>query len=71
VVVSVIRCRKACGTGPVWENNSVGSLKKRLESKIAPVYNHAGANLDGWLTVHRSITLVDPQLDALNSCLFT
>jgi hypothetical protein len=26
---------------------------------------------DDWLTVHRSITLVDLQLDAQNSCLFT
>jgi hypothetical protein len=26
--------------------------------------------LDGWLTVHRSITLVDFQLDAQNSYLF-
>jgi len=29
------------------------------------------ANLDDWLTVHRSITLVDLQLDAQNSYLFT
>ena len=29
-----------------------------------------GAFLDGWLTVHRSITLVDFQLDAQNSYLF-
>jgi hypothetical protein len=29
------------------------------------------ANLDHWLTVHRSITLVDFQLDAQNSYLFT
>jgi hypothetical protein len=28
-------------------------------------------NLDDWLTVHRSITLVDLQLDAQNSYLFT
>ena len=28
-------------------------------------------NLDDWLTVHRSITLVDFQLDAQNSYLFT
>jgi len=28
------------------------------------------ALLDGWLTVHRSITLVDLQLDAQNSYLF-
>jgi hypothetical protein len=28
-------------------------------------------DLDDWLTVHRSITLVDLQLDAKNSCLFT
>jgi hypothetical protein len=27
--------------------------------------------LDEWLTVHRSITFVDLQLDAQNSCLFT
>jgi hypothetical protein len=27
--------------------------------------------LDEWLTVHHSITLVDLQLDAQNSCLFT
>jgi hypothetical protein len=27
--------------------------------------------LDDWLTVQRSITFVDPQLDAQNSCLFT
>jgi hypothetical protein len=29
------------------------------------------SNLDDWLTVHRSITLVDLQLDAQNSYLFT
>jgi hypothetical protein len=29
------------------------------------------ANLDNWLTVHRSITLSHFQLDGLNSCLFT
>jgi hypothetical protein len=29
------------------------------------------ANLDDWLTVHHSITLVDLQLDAQNSYLFT
>ena len=28
-------------------------------------------NFDDWLTVYRSITLVDLQLDAQNSCLFT
>ena len=28
-------------------------------------------HLDDWLTVHPSITLVDLQLDAQNSCLFT
>ena len=28
-------------------------------------------DLDDWLTVHRSITLVDLQLDAQNSYLFT
>ena len=27
-------------------------------------------SLDGWLTVHHSISLVDFQLDAQNSCLF-
>jgi len=27
-------------------------------------------NFDGWLTVHRSITLIDFQLDAQNSYLF-
>jgi hypothetical protein len=36
--------------------------------KMGP--KHVGANLDGWLTVHRSITLVDFQLDAQNSYLF-
>ena len=34
-------------------------------SKTRPVH------LDDWLTVHRSITLVDLKLDALNSYLFT
>jgi hypothetical protein len=35
------------------------------------VHQHRGF-LDDWLTVlHRSITLVDPQLDAKNSYLFT
>jgi hypothetical protein len=29
------------------------------------------ANLDDWLTVHHSITLVDLQLDAQNFYLFT
>jgi hypothetical protein len=29
-----------------------------------------GANLDDWLTVHRSITLVDFQLETQNSYLF-
>jgi len=28
-------------------------------------------SLDDWLTVHHSITSVDLQLDAQNSCLFT
>jgi hypothetical protein len=32
---------------------------------------HVFMNLDDWLTVHRSITLVDLQLDAKNSYLFT
>jgi hypothetical protein len=31
----------------------------------------AAVNLDDWLTVHRSITLIDLQLDAQNSYLFT
>ena len=30
-----------------------------------------GMGLDDWLTAHRSITLVDLQLHAQNSCLFT
>jgi hypothetical protein len=30
-----------------------------------------GTNHDDWLTVHRSITLVDFQIDAQNSYLFT
>ena len=33
--------------------------------------NNKIANLDEWLAVHRSITLVDLQLDAQNSYLFT
>jgi len=33
--------------------------------------NKQHANLDDWLTVHRSITLFDLQLDAQNSYLFT
>jgi hypothetical protein len=33
-------------------------------------YNYMHANLDDWLTMHRSITLVDLQLDAQNSYLF-
>jgi len=32
---------------------------------------HLITNLDDWLTVHRSITLFDLQLDAQNSYLFT
>jgi len=31
---------------------------------------HIKVSLDDWLTVHHSITLVDLQLDAQNSCLF-
>jgi len=31
---------------------------------------HLYTNLDDWFTVHHSITLVDLQLDAQNSCLF-
>jgi len=33
--------------------------------------NMAKTNLDDWLAVHHSITLVDLQLGAHNSCLFT
>jgi len=32
---------------------------------------YTGVNLDDWLTMHRSITLVDLHLDAQNSYLFT
>jgi len=39
------------------------SKKKLLDVKFV--------NLDDWLTVHRSITLVDFQLDGQNSYLFT
>ena len=39
-------------------------LPKRCKSNL-------NQNLGDWLTVHRSITLVDIQLDAQNSCLFT
>jgi hypothetical protein len=35
------------------------------------VYYISAANLDDWLTLHRSITLVDLQLDVQNSYLFT
>jgi len=34
-------------------------------------YSTTHVNLDDWLTVHRSITLVDLQLDAQSSYLFT
>jgi hypothetical protein len=32
---------------------------------------HGSVDLDDWLTVHRSITLINLQLDAQNSYLFT
>jgi len=39
--------------------------------KIITNSNIRMTDLDDWLTVHRSITLVDLQLDAQNSYLFT
>jgi hypothetical protein len=51
---------------------------KRAEYRIysflhafAKFYENFIIYLDDWLTVHRSITLVDFQLDAQNSYLFT
>ena len=38
--------------------------------QLAARGEHAEVNLDNWWTVHRSITLVDFQLDAQNSYLF-
>jgi len=35
------------------------------------MYQLTNVNLDYWLTMHRSITLVDLQLDAQNSYLLT
>jgi hypothetical protein len=53
---------------------SVAGLSYRgLATKIVyvPVTIQNLTLLDDWLTVHRSITLVDLQLDAQNSYLFT
>jgi hypothetical protein len=44
---------------------------KETKSGRAECEEQVNVNLDNWLTVHRSITLVDFQLDAQNSYLFT
>ena len=47
--------------------NLYTSLRKLVPSSSSDTTEH----IDDWLTVHRSITLVDLQLDAQNSYLFT
>jgi hypothetical protein len=47
------------------------TIKILLQRTETLVINYHSVNLDDWLTVHRSITLVDLQLDAQNSYLFT
>jgi len=54
-------------------NSESAKILRKLDlvvckKKILPVYFE---DLDDWLTVHRSITLADFQLDAQNSYLFT
>jgi len=44
-------------------------LIKKLHASV--ITNTLLVNLDDWLTLHRSITLTDLQLDAQNSYLFT
>jgi hypothetical protein len=44
------------------------SIVKKIKYLLTATTND---HLDDWLTVHHSITLVDLQLDAQNSCLFT
>jgi hypothetical protein len=44
--------------------------KKYMKIQNIQSVKHGGANLDEWLTVHRSITLDNFQLDAQNSYLF-
>ena len=39
-------------------------------TEIRPLFYETQRIIDDWLTVHRSITLVDLQLDAQNSYLF-
>ena len=41
------------------------------QQSFPPVVKTLSRNPDDWLTMHRSITLVDLQLDAQNSYLFT
>jgi len=43
---------------------------RRFIAVFTKAYRTTGGSLD-WLTVHRGITLVDFQLDAQNSFLFT
>ena len=43
----------------------------RVDGIVTRVWARQRKNRDDWLTVHRSITLVDLQLDAQNSYLFT
>ena len=43
---------------------------RRKKYEIGEQNKDFSLNLDDWLTVHRSITLVDLQLDAKNSYLF-
>ena len=49
-------------------NNNYSNSINRILKPFSTTYP---LNLDDWLTMHRSITLVDLQLDAQNSYLFT
>ena len=51
--------------------NKFNALKHKSRILYTLIGKHISTHLDDWLTVHRSITLFDPQLDAQNSYLFT
>jgi hypothetical protein len=50
---------------------NLAQRERKMSHYEAPAALPYAFNLDVWLTVYRSITLVDLQLDALNSYLFT
>jgi hypothetical protein len=53
-----------------YTDHKTGGFTKEQTSPSESCQQHT-PDLDDWLTVHRSITLLDLQLDAQNSYLFT